>query len=224
MTLMLRMRLCVNRLPIEGIGTRHNSIRRLFRYGVDQDPIGFMDQADRARLTNGGIVRIEAIMPLCVHSFINGEIDQVVIRSLKVFKDARGWLVELFRQDELVEDRWPRMTYVSQTLPGVTRGPHEHVLQTDGFAFIGPSDFKLFLWDTRPESPTVGRRTVVLVGESNPVAVWIPPGVVHAYRNMGTLPGLVFNSPNRLFAGQGKKEPIDEIRHEENEPSRFRMD
>ena len=44
------------------------------------------------------------------------------------------------------------MTYVSQTLPGVTRGPHEHVDQTDGFAFMGPSDFKLVLWDTRLRS------------------------------------------------------------------------
>jgi dTDP-4-dehydrorhamnose 3,5-epimerase len=163
-------------------------------------------------------------MPRYVHPIINCEIDQVVMRSLKVFNDARGWLVELFRHDELVEDQWPMMTYVSQTLPGVARGPHEHVFQTDGFAFIGPSDFKLFLWDTRPNSPTVGKRAVSLVGESNPFAVWIPPGVVHAYRNVGTLPGLVFNAPNRLYAGHGKKEPIDEIRHEENEPSRFRMD
>jgi dTDP-4-dehydrorhamnose 3,5-epimerase len=163
-------------------------------------------------------------VPVLVHSFVDGEIDQVVLRPLKVFKDWRGWLVELFRQDELVQERWPVMTYVSQTLPGVTRGPHEHVDQTDGFAFMGPSDFKLFLWDTRSDSPTEGRRTVVVIGESNPVAVWIPPGVVHAYRNIGTIPGLVFNSPNRLFAGYGKKEPIDEIRHEDAEPGRFPMD
>jgi dTDP-4-dehydrorhamnose 3,5-epimerase len=191
---------------------------------MGQDPIVFMDLADRVHLTSDKIVRKETIMPVHVHALINGEIDQVVIHSLKVFRDARGWLVELFRQDELVEDRWPMMTYVSQTLPGVTRGPHEHVLQTDGFAFIGPSDFKLFLWDARPDSPTVGRRTIVLVGESNPVVIWIPPGVVHAYRNVGTLPGLVFNSPNRLYAGHGKKEPVDEIRHEETAPARFRMD
>ena len=44
------------------------------------------------------------------------------------------------------------------------------------------------------------------------MAVWIPPGVVHAYRNVGTIPGLVFNSPNRLYAGYGKREPVDEIR------------
>ena len=163
-------------------------------------------------------------MALLIHTLTNGEIDQVVIRSLKFFKDTRGWLVELFRQDELDEDLWPMMAYVSQTLPGVTRGPHEHVDQTDGFAFIGPSDFKLFLWDSRPNSPTIGRRMVVLVGESNPVAVWIPPGVVHAYRNVGSLPGLDYSSVNRLYAGHGKIEPIDEIRHEDSESDQFQMD
>jgi dTDP-4-dehydrorhamnose 3,5-epimerase len=163
-------------------------------------------------------------MPGSDHSYVDGDIDGVVMRPLKIFNDARGWLVELFRGDELDQDRWPAMTYVSQTLAGVTRGPHEHVDQTDGFAFIGPSTFKLFLWDTRPNSTTKGRRTIVLVGESNPMAVWIPPGVVHAYRNVGTVPGLVFNAPNRLYAGHGKKEPVDEIRHEDASPSHFPMD
>ena len=163
-------------------------------------------------------------MPKTVHSYIDGEIDGVIMRPLKIFHDRRGWLVELFRQDELVKEWWPVMTYVSQTLPGVTRGPHEHVHQTDGFAFIGPSDFKLVLWDVRPESTTVGQRIVVVVGESNPATVWIPPGVVHAYRNVGNAPGLVFNAPNRLYAGPDKKQPVDEIRHEEAEPGRFPMD
>ena len=90
-------------------------------------------------------MRREEIMPEPVQSYIDGEIDGVVMRPLKFYHDSRGWLVELFRQDELVQEWWPVMTYVSQTLPGVTRGPHEHVDQTDGFAFIGPSDFKLVL-------------------------------------------------------------------------------
>jgi dTDP-4-dehydrorhamnose 3,5-epimerase len=183
-----------------------------------------MDKADTIRPADEGGALRETIMSNTVHSFIDGEIDQVVTRSLKRFTDSRGWLVELFRQDELAEDLWPMMTYVSQTLPGVTRGPHEHVDQTDGFAFIGPSDFKLFLWDTRPDSKSKGKRKIIVAGESNPVAVWIPPGVVHAYRNVGAVPGLVFNAPNRLYAGRGKKEPVDEIRHEEAEPGRFPMD
>jgi dTDP-4-dehydrorhamnose 3,5-epimerase len=157
-------------------------------------------------------------------SYIDGEIDGVVVKPLKFHHDSRGWLVELFRHDELIKQWWPVMTYVSQTLPGVTRGPHEHVDQTDGFAFIGPSDFKVFLWDTRSESATQGRRLVLVLGASNPAALWVPPGVVHAYRNIGDSPGLVFNAPNRLFAGWGKKEPVDEIRHEEAGEGKFPMD
>jgi dTDP-4-dehydrorhamnose 3,5-epimerase len=156
--------------------------------------------------------------------YIDGEIEGVTIRQLRIHADSRGWLVELFRQDELEEGRWPVMTYVSATLPGVTRGPHEHVDQTDGFAFMGPSDFRLFLWDTRQDSATRGRRWVGVVGASNPTAVWIPPGVVHAYRNIGDVSGLVFNAPNRLFAGWHKQEPVDEIRHEDAEPGRFPME
>jgi dTDP-4-dehydrorhamnose 3,5-epimerase len=163
-------------------------------------------------------------MSTTIQVYQDGEIDGVVIRPLKFYKDARGWLVELFRQDEVAQDQWPVMTYVSQTFPGIMRGPHEHVDQTDGFAFVGPSDFKLVLWDTRAGSMTVGRRTVIIVGASNPAAVWIPPGVVHAYRNVGDVPGLVFNAPNRLFAGWGKKAPVDEIRHENADLIRFPMD
>jgi dTDP-4-dehydrorhamnose 3,5-epimerase len=116
------------------------------------------------------------------------------------------------------------MAYASMTLPSVTRGPHEHVDQTDGFAFFGPSDFRLYAWDTRAQSPTLGHRMVLDVGVSKPTAVWIPPGIVHAYRNIGTEPGLVFNAPNRLYAGWGKAQPIDEIRHEDTDPAAFAMD
>lgn len=157
-------------------------------------------------------------------AFVDGDIDGVVIRPLKFFNDHRGWLVEIFRQDELQEDRWPVMMYVSSTLPGVARGPHEHVDQTDGFAFVGPSDFRLYLWDSRKDSPTFGRRKVVTVGASAPAAVWIPPGVVHAYKNVGDISGLVFNAPNRLYAGWGKKEPVDEIRHEDTQPTVYHLD
>jgi dTDP-4-dehydrorhamnose 3,5-epimerase len=156
--------------------------------------------------------------------FRDAEIEGVVIRPLRFFHDPRGWLVETFRQDELPRDRWPVMMYVSSTLPGVARGPHEHRDQTDGFAFVGPSDFRLWIWDERPGSPSRGHRQVLTVGASFPAAVWIPPGVVHAYRNIGDVPGLVFNAPNRLYAGWGKAEPVDEIRHEASRPTRYLMD
>jgi dTDP-4-dehydrorhamnose 3,5-epimerase len=56
------------------------------------------------------------------------------------------------------------------------------------------------------------------------MALIVPPGVVHAYKNIGTEPGLIFNCPNRLYKGPGRKEQVDEIRHEEDPDCRFQLD
>jgi dTDP-4-dehydrorhamnose 3,5-epimerase-like enzyme len=55
------------------------------------------------------------------------------VRDIRKFEDDRGWLTELFRHDELAPEFFPVMAYISSTLPGVTRGPHEHVDQADLF-------------------------------------------------------------------------------------------
>ena len=152
------------------------------------------------------------------------EIKDVIVKSLRKHTDDRGWLFELYREDELPETVHPVMAYISQTLPGIVRGPHEHNDQTDYFAFIGPSDFELTLWDARAESPTFGAKSKNIYGASNPCAVTIPPGVVHAYTNIGDQPGWVFNGPNRLYAGHGKNGPVDEIRHELDPESPYKVD
>jgi dTDP-4-dehydrorhamnose 3,5-epimerase len=156
--------------------------------------------------------------------FRDGPIDGVVFRPLSQHADRRGWLAELFRDDELAPEHHPAMAYVSETLPGIARGPHQHVDQTDYFAFIGPGDFILYLWDARPDSPTRGHRICATVGASNRQAVIVPPGVVHAYRNVGPTPGWVFNAPNRLYAGRGRSEPVDEIRHEDDPAGPYQLD
>lgn len=157
-------------------------------------------------------------------AFKAGEIDDVVIRDLRRFTDSRGWLAELFRHDELDAEFYPVMAYTSSTDPGVTRGPHEHVDQADLFCFIGPSNFKLRLWDNRAGSGTFNNVFTLVVGEDNPKSVLIPKGVVHAYRNVGLVPGIVFNCPNRLYMGVGKKDEIDEIRHEDDLQTVYRME
>ncbi len=157
-------------------------------------------------------------------TFTRGTINGVVVRDLRKFVDERGWLAELFRHDELAAEFYPQMAYISQTEPHVLRGPHEHVDQTDLFCFLGPSNFKLRMWDNRPESETYRRVMTLFVGEDNPKIVIIPPGVAHAYRNTGSTKGIVINCPNRLFMGEGKREPIDEIRHEDDPATPFRME
>ena len=157
-------------------------------------------------------------------AFTRGRIEGVVVRDLRKFLDERGWLAELFRHDELEEEFYPAMAYVSSTEPGARRGPHEHVDQADLFCFIGPSNFKLRLWDNREASPTRNNVTTLFAGEDSPKSVIVPKGVVHAYRNVGGGRGLVFNCPNRLYMGEGRRAGIDEIRHEDDPDTVFRMD
>jgi dTDP-4-dehydrorhamnose 3,5-epimerase len=140
------------------------------------------------------------------------EIDGVIIKPLKRFADDRGWLTELYRDDDLPDGFKPVMGYISTTHPGVARGPHEHRDQADGFCFLSGT-FRLTLWENRPDRPA--RKEVFEVGQDNPVFVTVPAGVVHAYENIGAEDAFVLNFPDRLYAGWGKKEPVDEIRHEE---------
>jgi dTDP-4-dehydrorhamnose 3,5-epimerase len=153
-----------------------------------------------------------------------GEIAGIVVKPAVRHQDSRGWLAEMFRADEMPAEIMPVMSYVSVTRPGVARGPHEHVDQTDVFGFVGPGNFQLRLWDNRPDSPTYGRRQTILVGEDNPRIVAIPPRIVHGYANVSTTDGWVLNFPNRLFAGHGRKQAVDEIRYENVANCDFRMD
>ncbi len=78
----------------------------------------------------------------------------------------------------------------------------------------------------RPDSPTHGNRKVI-TGWGNRIprqsgSRW---GAVDVYRGMwGMFSAWSSWAPNRLYAGWGKKEPVDEIRHEDAQPCRFPLD
>ena len=157
-------------------------------------------------------------------NFRSGPIEGVELKALRKHSDHRGWLIELFRNDEVPGDFFPAMGYVSETEPGTIRGPHEHREQADFFCFMGPSTFKIYLWDARKESKTYGNKAVIEAGELNPQSMIIPAGVVHAYKNIGTKQGWVLNFPDRLYAGKNRHEPVDEIRHEDRPDTDFKVD
>jgi len=152
------------------------------------------------------------------------DIEGVVVRPIVRHEDRRGWLSELFRVDDLDDEFRPEMSYVSMTRPGIARGPHEHAEQADLFCFLGPSTFRVYLWDNRPDSRTYGRSAHLDAGQGRARMVLVPKGVVHAYKNVGDTEGIVINCPNRLYAGRNRAEPVDEIRHEDDAHTRFRID
>lgn len=151
------------------------------------------------------------------------DIDGVLVGQTVKHHDHRGWLTELFRSDELPEGFHPAMCYLSMTVPGGVRGPHEHQSQCDCLIFPGPGRFKVFLWDNRQDSITWGKQVTLESNESDTLIIIIPPGIVHGYKNIGIGEGLVVNAPNRLYGGNARKDPIDEIRHESNPGSPFKI-
>ena len=144
-------------------------------------------------------------------------IDGVIVKKLAKFSDERGWLSEIWREDELVNYK-PAMAYASMTKPGVIRGPHEHVKQSDCFIFVGPGDFELHLWDHRDGA---GEYVKIVAGESAPTLIIVPPGVVHGYKNISAVDALSVNLPDTLYKGVNKAEEIDEIRWEERDDSPY---
>ena len=166
-------------------------------------------------------------------TFAAGPIAGAIWKPLNFYHDSRGWLAELFRTDDSPVEYRPAMAYVSMTNPGVARGPHEHVEQADYFCFIGPGVFRVYLWDARKDSPTFGHREVRDAGDGAPFALIVPPGVVHAYKNVSAISGIVFNAANTLYAGEGRKgwrgpkgsaDYVDEIRHEQVDGSPYQLD
>lgn len=155
--------------------------------------------------------------------FKAGEIDITIegvsIKPVKQNTDSRGWLAEVYRLDE-VDGYKPEMSYISMTYPNIVRGPHEHMEQTDYFCFLG--SFTLYLWDNRKGSSTYGNKMVI--EKADRMVAVVPPGVVHAYKNSGDTDGMVLNFPDKLFAGWGKKEKVDEVRYENNPESPFRIE
>jgi dTDP-4-dehydrorhamnose 3,5-epimerase len=149
------------------------------------------------------------------------EIKGVIIKELKQFEDERGWLTEVYRNDE--QDIDVAMSYVSHTNFNQVRGPHEHKYQTDFFVFSAYGDFELYLWDNRADSETYRNEIKLVVGQSKKVSVIVPPGVVHGYKSISKEGSMSINFPDKLYAGKDKKEEVDEIRHENQKDSKFKI-
>jgi dTDP-4-dehydrorhamnose 3,5-epimerase len=153
-------------------------------------------------------------------------LDTVIITRLSKHADPRGWLTEIWRTDELAPEWHPAMGYVSLTRAGVVRGPHEHVEQADLFVFLS-GEFKVHLWSqswsTGVRNGETLSRMVIDVGEHNPCSILVPPGIIHAYQNVGATDAIVLNFPNRLYGGAGRCEVVDEIRHEDDGNNRYAL-
>lgn len=124
-------------------------------------------------------------------------IDGVRLRTLVPHRDGRGSLTELLRSD------WPEFAGFGQAIltvnePGVVRGWHWHLRQTDAIVVIS-GRVLLPLYDGRPWSPTFGTVEAHSADGPRPFVLFVPPGVYHGYKTLSDQPALILNFPDRVY-------------------------
>jgi dTDP-4-dehydrorhamnose 3,5-epimerase-like enzyme len=108
----------------------------------------------------------------------------VHIERLRTHRDARGWVVEPLRPDELPRQR---NAHLVLSRPGAVRGNHYHLRGTEYLTLVGPALVRL-----REE----GEVRDVEVAADEIIRLVIPPGISHAVKGTGSEPTLLlaFNS------------------------------
>jgi dTDP-4-dehydrorhamnose 3,5-epimerase len=124
-------------------------------------------------------------------------LEGVVTRKLKLIADERGWLLEIFRSDWEIFEKFAQ-AYVTTAYPQVVKAWHMHKKQTDNIACIRGM-VKLVLCDDRKNSVTKGHIEEFVIGEKQPMLVKIPPQIWHGFKNIGENLALVINIPNNLY-------------------------
>jgi dTDP-4-dehydrorhamnose 3,5-epimerase len=140
-------------------------------------------------------------------------IDGVKIKKLITHADDRGYFREVLRVDEDIMSNI-RQTSVTMTYPGVIKAFHWHEKQDD-FWYVHEGMVRVALYDRRPDSPTMGEKQQIVIGESSPAGVRIPKGVAHGYQVLGTKPIMLFYHTTECY----NPESPDEGRIDWNDPA-----
>ncbi len=126
-------------------------------------------------------------------------IDGVVIRDLPLYADERGSLIEVMRlNDEEMNAGAIKQIIASYSYPGMIKGWHLHSTQEDHLVCL-TGMIKCVLYDYRETSPTYGIINEIFMGEKNPCAVFIPPGIFHGTKNIGQETAVVIGMPSLLY-------------------------
>ena len=139
-------------------------------------------------------------------------IDGVMIKELKTFTDERGYFREILRKtDEIFKEGFGQWS-ISQMYAGVVKAWHIHKKQTDWW-YVQSGLIKVALYDTRKDSPTLGKLQEIMMGDNHPAVVLkVPPGVAHGCKCIHG-PALLFYITSNVY------DPSDEGRIPHNDIS-----
>jgi dTDP-4-dehydrorhamnose 3,5-epimerase len=125
------------------------------------------------------------------------QIQDVVVKPLKVIADERGYLMEMLRADDPFFQSFGQV-YCSVAYPGLVKGWHYHKVQWDHFVIVSGM-MKVVLYDMREGSPTRGEINEFFMGEKNPILLRIPPGVAHGMKGIEPMGGMLVNTPSHPY-------------------------
>jgi len=133
---------------------------------------------------------------------VNTPIQGVVVRSLNVHHDDRGYLMEILRDDSPTFTRFGQVYLVGDVVRGTVRAFHRHNELVDWF-FISHGTAKFVLVDGRDDSPTKFKYQVIVIGDRKPACITVPPGVWHGWMALSDDTQLVSvasksHDPNKL--------------------------
>jgi len=118
-------------------------------------------------------------------------------KSLKVFSDERGFLVELLRNDDSVYKKFGQV-YITCCEPGFVKAWHYHKIKTDYFTCI-TGKARVVVFDDREGSPTKSKMKEYVLSVDNPQLVKIPPGCYHGFEAVGDDPAYIISITTETY-------------------------
>lgn len=131
----------------------------------------------------------------------------VLVAPLIEILDERGKIQRFYRQylswDDGANLDFPNIqeVYFTQVNPNYVKGWHGYKTKNMLYACIY-GNVELALFDNREESPTAGRLCTVYLGQDKYSMVYIPAGVMNAFKGISIYPSIVAVCTDEVFDEQ----------------------
>jgi dTDP-4-dehydrorhamnose 3,5-epimerase len=124
----------------------------------------------------------------CSQALIAG----VTVKEITNVPKMGGYLSEIVRAEWLGANTKIDQVFQTVVEPGSISAWHAHAHTTDRL-FVSQGLARIVLYDTRPDSPTLGLVNEMQFGTIRPALVCVPPQVWHGVQNVGSSQMVLLN-------------------------------
>ena len=109
-------------------------------------------------------------------------VGRIRIIPRKLLEDERGWFLKVIEGSEKGLPPYTGEVYLTMALPGQTRGSHYHKIAQEWFTVVQGSAIALL------RDMETGEDLELNFSASEPVTLYVPPGIAHTFRNLSRPP------------------------------------